>query len=74
MEGRPVSDRQPIDAGVRLEVNQWNGSVEPRVVLDELYELPGEAAEPPFFLAYQGMNDRDLQLALRKLYIGPTPC
>jgi single-stranded-DNA-specific exonuclease len=41
-----VSDKQPIDAGVRLEVNQWNGSVEPRVVLHELYELPGEAAEP----------------------------
>jgi len=29
----------PVDASVRLEVNQWNGSVEPRVVLRELYPL-----------------------------------
>ena len=28
-----------VDAAVRLEVNHWNGSVEPRVVLRELYPL-----------------------------------
>ncbi len=42
-----VSDKEPVDAAIRLEVNQWNGSVEPRVVLRELYELPVETAEEP---------------------------
>jgi single-stranded-DNA-specific exonuclease len=39
-----VEDEEPVDAAVRLEVNHWNGSVEPRVVLRELYPL--EEAEP----------------------------
>ena len=34
-----VGDDDPVDAAVRLEVNHWNGSVEPRVVLRELYPL-----------------------------------
>jgi single-stranded-DNA-specific exonuclease len=34
-----VEDEDPVDAAVRLEVNHWNGSVEPRVVLNELYPL-----------------------------------
>jgi single-stranded-DNA-specific exonuclease len=34
-----VGDGEPVDAAVRLEVNHWNGSVEPRVVLRELYPL-----------------------------------
>jgi single-stranded-DNA-specific exonuclease len=29
----------PVDASVRLEVNQWNGAIEPRVVLRDLYPL-----------------------------------
>ena len=40
--GRPslgVEDKEPVDAAVRLEVNHWNGSVEPRLVLRELYPL-----------------------------------
>ena len=40
--GRPslgVEDDESVDAAVRLEVNHWNGSVEPRVVLNELYPL-----------------------------------
>jgi single-stranded-DNA-specific exonuclease len=37
-----VGDDDPVDVAVRLEVNHWNGSVEPRVVLSELY--PHEAA------------------------------
>jgi single-stranded-DNA-specific exonuclease len=44
-----VEDDDPIDAAVRLEVNHWNGSVEPRVVLNELYPLedgPGEPVAP----------------------------
>ncbi len=32
-----VGEEEPVDAAVRLEVNRWNGSVEPRVVLRELY-------------------------------------
>jgi single-stranded-DNA-specific exonuclease len=47
--GRPslgVEDEEPVDATVRLEVNHWNGSVEPRVVLRELYPLDeADAAE-----------------------------
>jgi single-stranded-DNA-specific exonuclease len=38
-----VEDDDPVDAAVRLEVNHWNGSVEPRVVLRELYPLDDEA-------------------------------
>ncbi len=40
--GRPslgVGEEEPVDAAVRLEVNHWNGSVEPRLVLRELYPL-----------------------------------
>jgi single-stranded-DNA-specific exonuclease len=47
--GRPslgVEDDDPVDAAVRLEVNHWNGSVEPRVVLNELYPLEEAAGEP----------------------------
>src|SRR6185503_11680218 len=29
----PAEPDQPIDAAVRLEVNRWNGSVEPRLVI-----------------------------------------
>ena len=39
-----VEDDDPVDAAVRLEVNHWNGSVEPRVVLNELYPLEGDVA------------------------------
>lgn len=43
-----VEEEEPVDAAVRLEVNHWNGSVEPRVVLRELYPLEdaAPAAEP----------------------------
>jgi single-stranded-DNA-specific exonuclease len=34
-----VEDEDLLDATIRLEVNHWNGSVEPRVVLRELYPL-----------------------------------
>ncbi|HEX6229933.1 MAG TPA: single-stranded-DNA-specific exonuclease RecJ [Solirubrobacterales bacterium] len=38
--GRPslgVGEEDTVDAAVRLEVNRWNGSVEPQIVLRELY-------------------------------------
>jgi single-stranded-DNA-specific exonuclease len=50
--GRPrlgVGEDEPVDAAVRLEVNRWNGAVEPRVVLRELYPQaarPQNGAEP----------------------------
>jgi single-stranded-DNA-specific exonuclease len=34
-----VGEEDPVDAAVRLEVNRWNGSVEPRLVLRELYPV-----------------------------------
>lgn len=38
-----VDDGEMLDAAVRLEVNHWNGAVEPRVVLREVYPLDSEA-------------------------------
>ncbi len=35
----------PLDVSVELELNEWNGSIEPRVVLGELY--PAEPVAPP---------------------------
>ncbi len=38
--GRPslgVGEDDPVDVAVRLEVNHWNGAVEPQVVLGEVY-------------------------------------
>jgi single-stranded-DNA-specific exonuclease len=40
-----VEDEDLLDATVRLEVNQWNGSIEPRVVLRELYPLEEPEAD-----------------------------
>ena len=37
--GFGVAEDEPVDAAVRLEVNRWNGSVEPQVVLRELYPV-----------------------------------
>jgi single-stranded-DNA-specific exonuclease len=42
-----VEEEDVIDAGIRLEVNHWNGSVEPRVVLREVYPLEEPQAEEP---------------------------
>jgi single-stranded-DNA-specific exonuclease len=39
-----VGEEDAVDAAVRLEVNRWNGSVEPRLVLRELYPR-GESAD-----------------------------
>ncbi|HTR74392.1 MAG TPA: single-stranded-DNA-specific exonuclease RecJ [Solirubrobacterales bacterium] len=38
-----VDDDEMLDAAVRLEVNHWNGAVEPRVVLREVYPLHEKA-------------------------------
>ncbi|HWM55427.1 MAG TPA: single-stranded-DNA-specific exonuclease RecJ [Solirubrobacterales bacterium] len=34
-----VGEDEAVDATVRLEVNRWNGAVEPRIVLRELYPV-----------------------------------
>jgi single-stranded-DNA-specific exonuclease len=47
-----VEEDDPIDATVRLEVNHWNGAVEPRVVLREVYPL--EEAEANEELSLHG--------------------
>jgi single-stranded-DNA-specific exonuclease len=38
-----VGEEDPVDVAVRLEVNRWNGAVEPQVVLRELF--PRDAGE-----------------------------
>jgi single-stranded-DNA-specific exonuclease len=38
-----VDEEDTLDAAVRLEVNHWNGAVEPRVVLREVYPLAVDA-------------------------------
>jgi len=42
-----VEDEDVLDASVRLELNHWNGSVEPRVVLRELHALEEPVADGP---------------------------
>jgi single-stranded-DNA-specific exonuclease len=45
--GRPslgVDEDDLVDVAVRLEVNHWNGAVEPQVILRELYRRNGEEA------------------------------
>jgi single-stranded-DNA-specific exonuclease len=42
-----VEDEDVLDASVRLELNHWNGSVEPRVVLRELHPLEEPEADAP---------------------------
>lgn len=42
-----VEESETVDAAVRLEVNRWNGSVEPRVVLRELYPLEADTEASP---------------------------
>ncbi len=40
-----VGEDDPVDAAVRLEVNRWKGSVEPRLVLRELYPRQEDTGE-----------------------------
>jgi single-stranded-DNA-specific exonuclease len=42
-----VEDEDVLDASVRLELNHWNGAVEPRVVLRELHSLEEPETEEP---------------------------
>jgi single-stranded-DNA-specific exonuclease len=52
-----VGEDDPVDAAVRLEVNRWNGSVEPRVALRELYpvaERPCACPDPEWWGRFEG--------------------
>ena len=59
-----------LDAAVRLEVNHWNGAVEPRVVLREVYPLevdpdalsphPCECDEAEWWSRFESELTRDL--------------
>ena len=61
---------EPVDVSLRLDVNRWNGSVEPQVVLRELYPVepvckcPGEE--------WWGRFERELRLPLEPA-VGATP-
>jgi single-stranded-DNA-specific exonuclease len=51
-----VAEEDAVDAAVRLEVNRWNGSVEPRLVLRELYPreaAAGEAADEQWWQRFE---------------------
>jgi single-stranded-DNA-specific exonuclease len=65
-----VDDDDMLDAAVRLEVNHWNGAVEPRVVLREVYPLevdpdalsphPCECDEAEWWTRFEAELARDL--------------
>jgi single-stranded-DNA-specific exonuclease len=61
--GRPslgVGEDDPVDVAVRLEVNHWNGAVEPQVVLGEVYP---RAAEEKVLEAAQWWQRFEAELA-----------
>jgi single-stranded-DNA-specific exonuclease len=80
-----VDDADMLDAAVRLEVNHWNGAVEPRVVLREVYPLdeatpavsphPCECADAEWWARLEAELARDLtaqgNAVERKLPIEP---
>jgi single-stranded-DNA-specific exonuclease len=42
-----AAEAEALDVSLKLELNEWNGAVEPRVVLGELYPPGPSAAEDP---------------------------
>ncbi|HEX6688635.1 MAG TPA: single-stranded-DNA-specific exonuclease RecJ [Solirubrobacterales bacterium] len=65
-----VGEDDPVDAAVRLEVNRWNGSVEPQVVLREIY--PREAPEDAESAAEQWWQRFERELATDPANWPPT--
>jgi single-stranded-DNA-specific exonuclease len=61
----PAEPREPVGAVVRLEANRWNGSIEPRLVLNHVHralQAPIElVGEPAFGAALAAELDRDLE-------------
>jgi single-stranded-DNA-specific exonuclease len=64
-----VAEDEAVDASVRLEVNRWNGSVEPRVVLQELHAAPSPCRCPG--LEWWSRFERELRLPLDSRLDGP---
>jgi len=54
-----AADDTPRDVSLRLEVNEWNGAVEPRVVLGKLYELPASQNDGDGPEAQAGLGDAE---------------
>jgi single-stranded-DNA-specific exonuclease len=54
----------PVDVSVKLELNEWNGAVEPRVVLGELYPAGSavEAKEPRYPTNEEWWHRLDVEL------------
>jgi len=63
--GRPtlgVGEDDLVDVAVRLEVNRWNGAVEPQVILRELYRREageGSPEEEEWWLRFEAELARD---------------
>jgi len=58
-----VGEEDTVDATVRLEVNRWNGAIEPQVVLREVYPSPfgGEILESAaWWTRFEAELSRDL--------------
>lgn len=71
--GRPrlgVGEDEPVDASVRLEVNHWNGAVEPRLVLRELHPVATHACNCPDG-DWWGRFEDELRLPLESPPAGP---
>lgn len=61
--GRPtlgVGEDDLVDVAVRLEVNQWNGAVEPQVILRELYPR-GAGEDGPAAAEWWGRFEAELE-------------
>jgi single-stranded-DNA-specific exonuclease len=80
----PVGADDAVDLAVRLELNHWNGTVEPRVVLRELYPLGEEngagdgcpcrahIGEPEWWARLEAELERDLTGAAGAMVEGPA--
>lgn len=60
-----AGEDEPVDASVRLEVNRWNGSTEPRVLLRELHPVASPCACPG--PEWWGRFERELRLPLEQV-------
>jgi single-stranded-DNA-specific exonuclease len=62
-----AADEGPVDVSLKLELHEWNGAVEPRAVLRELYTgVAAEATEPasPSEEEWWGRLDAERQASL----------
>ncbi len=57
-----VRENESVDAAVRLEINRWNGSVEPRIVLRELYPHSSPSGDEQLTFAEEWRRDFEAEL------------